>query len=57
MSTPNNKVLAGRVALVTGGSSGLGFGAAKRLNEEGAFVYIISRRKDQIAQAAARIGT
>lgn len=36
MSTPNNKALAGRVALVTGGSSGLGFGAAKRLAEEGA---------------------
>jgi NAD(P)-dependent dehydrogenase (short-subunit alcohol dehydrogenase family) len=52
-----SKTLEGRVALVTGGSAGIGFGAAKRLSEAGAFVYIVSRRQEQIEQAAARLGT
>ncbi len=37
----NTQILQGRVALITGGSKGIGFGAAERLIEEGAFVYII----------------
>ena len=52
-----SKALEGRVALVTGGSAGIGFGAAKRLSEAGAFVYIVSRRQEQIEQAAVRLGT
>ncbi|WP_312148411.1 SDR family NAD(P)-dependent oxidoreductase [Paenibacillus odorifer] len=52
-----SKTLEGRVALVSGGSAGIGYGAAKRLSEAGAFVYIISRRQEQIEQAAARLGT
>lgn len=52
----SNNLLIGKVALVTGGSSGIGFGAAKRLKEEGATVYITGRRKDVLENAAARLG-
>lgn len=52
----SNNLLMGKVALVTGGSSGIGFGAAKRLKEEGATVYITGRRKSVLDEAAARLG-
>jgi NAD(P)-dependent dehydrogenase (short-subunit alcohol dehydrogenase family) len=48
--------LEGKVALVTGGGTGIGFGAAKRLAEAGAFVYITGRRLDVLEKAAAQIG-
>jgi NAD(P)-dependent dehydrogenase (short-subunit alcohol dehydrogenase family) len=48
--------LDGKVALVTGGGTGIGFGAAKRLAEAGAFVYITGRRLDVLEKAAASIG-
>ena len=50
------QVLTGRVALVTGGTTGIGFGAAKRLIEEGAFVYITGRRQEVLDEAVARLG-
>ena len=50
-----NQILKGRVALITGGSRGLGFGAAKRLLEEGAIVYITGRRQAQLDEAAAKL--
>jgi len=46
----------GRIALVTGGTTGLGFGAAKRLIEEGATVYITGRRKDVLDAATEKLG-
>lgn len=45
-----------RVAVVTGGGSGIGLGAAKRLVEEGAFVFIFGRRQDTLDAALQELG-
>ncbi|WP_115718460.1 SDR family NAD(P)-dependent oxidoreductase [Gallaecimonas mangrovi] len=47
---------AGKVALVTGGSSGIGFAAANRLIQEGATVYISGRRQAALTVAAEALG-
>ena len=48
--------LSGKVALVTGGSAGIGLGIAKRFAEEGARVFITGRRQSELDKAAAGIG-
>ncbi len=45
--------LAGRVAVVTGGSSGIGAGMAAALCQAGAQVVLVARDKDQLDAAAA----
>lgn len=48
--------LEGKTAVVTGGGSGIGLGAAKRFVEEGAFVYIFGRRQEALNAALAQLG-
>lgn len=50
------KRLDGKTAVVTGGGSGIGLGAAKRFIEEGAFVYIFGRRQAALDAALAQLG-
>lgn len=50
------KRLEGKTAVVTGGGTGIGFGAAQRFVEEGAFVYIFGRRKERLDEAVAKLG-
>ena len=47
---------AGRVALVTGASRGIGFAVARRLAEEGARVCITARSAEPLEQAARDLG-
>ncbi len=47
--------LAGRVAVVTGGAQGIGFGIGERLAAEGAAVVLADRKLDTAAEAAARL--
>lgn len=47
--------LTGKLAVVTGGNSGIGYAAAKELKERGADVIITGRRKEAVDKAAAEI--
>ena len=48
--------LDGKVAVITGGSSGIGLATARRFVEEGALVVITGRREKELQEAAAIIG-
>lgn len=48
--------LQGKVAVITGGSSGIGLAAAKRFVAEGAFVFITGRQQAELDEAVKEIG-
>jgi NAD(P)-dependent dehydrogenase (short-subunit alcohol dehydrogenase family) len=50
------KTLTNKVAVVTGGNSGIGYATAKELADKGANVIITGRNKDAVAKAADELG-
>ena len=48
--------LEGKIALITGGNSGIGLATAKRFVAEGAYVFITGRREAELTAAVASIG-
>ena len=48
--------LDGKVAVITGGSSGIGLAAARAFVDEGAYVFITGRRQAELDKAKASIG-
>ena len=48
--------LARKVAVITGGSSGIGLATAKRFVSEGAYVFITGRRQSELDTALSEIG-
>src|SRR4029077_6279472 len=48
--------LEGKIALITGGNSGIGFATAKQFVKEGAYVFITGRREPELTAAAKEIG-
>jgi NAD(P)-dependent dehydrogenase (short-subunit alcohol dehydrogenase family) len=48
--------LDGKIALITGGTSGIGLATAKQFVNEGAYVFITGRREPELAAAVKKIG-
>lgn len=48
--------LEGKIAVITGGNSGIGLATAKRLVSEGSYVFIIGRRQKELDVALSEIG-
>ena len=55
----NSKIinkLEGKIAVITGGNSGIGLATAKRFVTEGAYVFITGRRQNELDAAISEIG-
>jgi NAD(P)-dependent dehydrogenase (short-subunit alcohol dehydrogenase family) len=50
------KRLDGKIAVITGGNSGIGLATAQRFVEEGAYVFITGRRQSELDAAVKQIG-
>jgi NAD(P)-dependent dehydrogenase (short-subunit alcohol dehydrogenase family) len=50
------KRLDGKVAVITGGNSGIGLATAQRFIQEGAYVFITGRRQNELDKAVKQIG-
>jgi NAD(P)-dependent dehydrogenase (short-subunit alcohol dehydrogenase family) len=48
--------LEGKIALITGGNSGIGLATAKQIVNEGAYVFITGRRESELTRAVREIG-
>ena len=51
------KKLQGKVAIITGGTTGIGLAAAKLFVKEGAYVFITGRRQKELDEAVEAIGS
>ncbi len=58
MTSPEDRLqdFAGKVAIVTGGTRGIGFGIAEELVARGARVVITARKPEELAEATERLG-
>jgi NAD(P)-dependent dehydrogenase (short-subunit alcohol dehydrogenase family) len=46
-----------KIAVITGGNTGIGLGTAKRFVSEGAYAFITGRRQDELDKAVATLGS
>src|SRR5688500_12201230 len=56
MSPINPDTLSGKVAVVTGASSGIGAEVAREMHRAGAEVLLVGRHEERLAASAARLG-
>lgn len=56
MAGLTTKRLDGKIAVITGGTSGIGLATAKRFVEEGAYVFINGRSQSEVDKAVNQIG-